>query len=1396
MKKFLLSLCTAALALSASAAQYTISFKKTSNGNDSGVPYSTVDPVSDLVEAESVPYLTSIEAVKFTYPGKDGLKVGKKAGEGNIKLGLAPEAQVKPTAISIEFSNNKYPNAGPSLKFNGVNFEATTKGDTYATVEVPTENLPELLEYLEFSSVFPDANTEGFIYVNSVTVTYDDEADAPATSEYTINFVVNGSDAMMPYFADELNKMVDETSLQYISEIETISGVRPGKSGVRVGRNSDVGNLKLALSPIAQVKPTAISVQFSSDTYPEASASLKFNGVEFAAESAFDEYTTVEFPSDQLPELLETLDFSDVLPAGVRSSIYLKSITVKYEEAAPASSDYTINFVVNGSDAMMPYFADELNKMVDETSLQYISEIETISGVRPGKSGVRVGRNSDVGNLKLALSPIAQVKPTAISVQFSSDTYPEASASLKFNGVEFAAESAFDEYTTVEFPSDQLPELLETLDFSDVLPAGVRSSIYLKSVTVKYGAAAAPAVAAPVFNLVENNGAYSLEITCEDADAKIYYTDDESAPTAESNLYTAPIELWGPATYKAIAVKDDATSKVTTYKADIPYLFEGFESFIDPEIGAQLNGQNVKVMGQMRAVYKAGSYTMVNCGYNNMLVYGSTPDLKNGDSFTSLSGKFELYNTLPELTSCQFGEITPATEASKVNPTPATIDMIAQTMLFQYVTVDDVEISNATSNTPTMSGVVDGTTVKVQMYNRFSLPYGTIQNGTGFSVTGFIGINRGTVQFWPTEISEGKAPEQVATPVITPESGEYEYGTEIKITCATEGATIHYTINGNKPTAESPMYKDGITLTKDITLSAIAVAKGMTDSEVATATFTLPVPKPTLPTPVLKLIETEYGFAVEMTCADEDATIYYNVDSDVDPSEDGDDSYPYDEPVDVYFPQTFKAIAILGAEFSEVATFTPEIPYTVLYGFDALFDPEMAEMLKDQEVKVMGEMTAIYQNGNYTYVRNEYNNMLVYGKDQPALKNGDTFSTLKGKFSPYNNQPQIKDAEYGEITPATEASKVNPQLIELGMIGQNMLCQYVTVNDVEISDINDKNAVLSAVVEGETTTAKLYNQFGLELKEGKGFTVTGFIGVFGKNIQFQPTEITGGVVMEQVAAPVFTPASGELKEGDLITITCETEGAKIYYTTNGDAPTAESTLYTAPIVFAEAMTVKAIALAEGMLDSDVVSASFTLRDPNLGEAQEATFDFTDIESLTPSFSESQANKDNAIEVAGVTFTSDNVSIEVTADADAGTQPRLFNSSSKTDPGWTLRIYTKNHAKVSVPDGYALQKIEMTGATLNNLVADNGTFADGVWTPDVNARAAAVTEVSFTSKTKNGAIKTLKVTYRSTSGVSDALVDADSDVEYYNLQGVRVQGQPAPGIYIRRQGATVSKVVIR
>lgn len=80
---------------------------------------------------------------------------------------------------------------------------------------------------------------------------------------------------------------------------------------------------------------------------------------------------------------------------------------------------------------------------------------------------------------------------------------------------------------------------------------------------------------------------------------------------------------------------------------------------------------------------------------------------------------------------------------------------------------------------------------------------------------------------------------------------------------------------------------------------------------------------------------------------------------------------------------------------------------------------------------------------------------------------------------------------------------------------------------------------------------------------------------------------------ESVATPVFSLEGGYYSEEQSLEITTETEGASIYYTLDGTTPTNESTLYTEPIKLTETVTVKAIAMKDGMSNSAMASATYT-----------------------------------------------------------------------------------------------------------------------------------------------------------------------------------------------------------
>ncbi len=81
----------------------------------------------------------------------------------------------------------------------------------------------------------------------------------------------------------------------------------------------------------------------------------------------------------------------------------------------------------------------------------------------------------------------------------------------------------------------------------------------------------------------------------------------------------------------------------------------------------------------------------------------------------------------------------------------------------------------------------------------------------------------------------------------------------------------------------------------------------------------------------------------------------------------------------------------------------------------------------------------------------------------------------------------------------------------------------------------------------------------------------------------------------KTATPVVMPVDGTLFEDKCdVSITCATEGATIYFTTNGITPRlVEGNVYSSPIVIEGTVQIKAIAVAKGLTPSDSVAVTIT-----------------------------------------------------------------------------------------------------------------------------------------------------------------------------------------------------------
>lgn len=470
-------------------------------------------------------------------------------------------------------------------------------------------------------------------------------------------------------------------------------------------------------------------------------------------------------------------------------------------------------------------------------------------------------------------------------------------------------------------------------------------------------------------------------------------------------------------------------------------------------------------------------------------------------------------------------------------------------------------------------------------------------------------------------------------------------------------------------------------------------------------------------------------------------------------------------------------------------------------------------------------VTVLYKNGRYLWVKDAATYILIYnGSDIeiPVLTNGQKIATVTGTYKLQNNViPEIVPTEIGAVTDGTAVAPEATTIAELNKAEiSTIINHYFKLENV---DIVAATAANNFTISQGTESMIGYNQFAnakyydvLEIPEGSGFTVEGFISSFSGKTQFVFSKISGGEIKETVATPEFSPASGELEAGALITITCATEGATIYYTTDGSNPADGGEEYTAPFAFTGSqMTVTAIATKADMLDSDPATANYTLKVAGQSTAQFNFGEQGNVASIASSKIEAgNGQKDtDTNNLNGVVFTNQPLQLMILT-AKGSSAPRWWKTATIKEE---LRVYKKNEITVSLDKaGYKITKVEFTQGTaaannyktLKLAAATNiGEDATGEWNNNTKVWTAPATglvnKVVFTVDPENNArLCGVNVTYVADANGEAAGINAieadnsNAPVEYYNLQGVRLSSDNLPaGIYIRRQGNEVKKVYV-
>ena len=390
------------------------------------------------------------------------------------------------------------------------------------------------------------------------------------------------------------------------------------------------------------------------------------------------------------------------------------------------------------------------------------------------------------------------------------------------------------------------------------------------------------------------------------------------------------------------------------------------------------------------------------------------------------------------------------------------------------------------------------------------------------------------------------------------------------------GGKIYYTTNGNDPRDQysgRQEYTGQISISETTTFKAVAYV-GNLYSDVVEKTYTK-----TPAAPVISPASCTFNEPLTVTItAESGATIYYTTDGSTPSPTNG---TQYSAPFTVSTTTTVKARAYVGEVYSQTIA---EATYTY-----SNVQPSTGDFV-------------LVTSADQLVAGNEYI-IMTTDRDGYKLAMGDLVSK-KGTWTQEFDINGNVGAEGSTVSVYSESTTTN-SLVNILVLEDNngswSLKQKNAGTYLDLSsdktDINTSSSKQNVTIEinGTYHSAKIQGITKRQILYSDGSEVfanyaTSNAGGSGYEYIYLYTRATN-----TVQPPVFSPISGIYNVDIDVTISCATDGATIYYTTDGTEPSATNgTEYTGEIIVSESTTFKAIAV-KGENSSSVVTAAYTIQ---------------------------------------------------------------------------------------------------------------------------------------------------------------------------------------------------------
>lgn len=305
-------------------------------------------------------------------------------------------------------------------------------------------------------------------------------------------------------------------------------------------------------------------------------------------------------------------------------------------------------------------------------------------------------------------------------------------------------------------------------------------------------------------------GTQSVELSCGTDGATIRYTTDGNDPTESSSVYSSAISVSVNMTIKAKAFKADMTpSSVATATYNIRCAAPTFNLAEDSYyIGSQsLTMSSATDGATIRYTTDESEPTGSSSVYSSALTVLTTTTYKAKAFKAGMTESEE--SKVYIMIQCAAPTFSVPAGTYNANQSVTLSSTYGTTI---YYTLNG---TNPTESSSEYSGAITIDATK-------TLKAIAVKDGCEIS-----------------EVASATYTMKCATPTFSPTAGTYTGIQSVALSCATEGAAIRYTTDGETPTGSSDTYSSALSVGSNQTVKAIATKSGWSDSEIASAAYTI-----------------------------------------------------------------------------------------------------------------------------------------------------------------------------------------------------------------------------------------------------------------------------------------------------------------------------------------------------------------------------------------------------------------------------------------------------------------------------------------------------------------------------------------------------------------------------